>query len=111
MANSNTWAIKVRDLSYKYTDELVLENISFEIKPNNLCALVGPNGSGKSTLIRCIAGLSKPNAGKAEVFCGHENKHHNIGYVPQRLFVSNQFPVSVYETVGTGRVIGQNRWF
>lgn len=42
---------------------LVLDNISFQLKENEIVALLGKSGSGKSTLLRIIAGLTKPTAG------------------------------------------------
>lgn len=44
---------------------LVLEDISFTLKEGEIIALLGKSGSGKSTLLRIIAGLTKPNFGKA----------------------------------------------
>ena len=49
--------IKVKNLNYKYEDEEVLKNISFEIDENEKVILLGSNGSGKSTLLRILAGL------------------------------------------------------
>lgn len=111
MKSDNQWAISVEGLTFSYGEDLVLDDISFKVARKNLCALVGPNGSGKSTLVKCITGLLKPQAGTAEVNCSHHDKHHSIGYVPQRHFVAEQFPVSVYEAVSSGRILGQKKWF
>lgn len=46
-------------------DLLVLENIHFSLKENEIVALLGKSGSGKSTLLRIIAGLIKPTEGTA----------------------------------------------
>ncbi len=45
---------------------VVLDNVNFEIKKNEIVALLGKSGSGKSTLLRIIAGLTRPTSG--EVF-------------------------------------------
>lgn len=40
-----------------------LENVSFELKSGDVCAIVGESGSGKTTLVRLIAGLERPDTG------------------------------------------------
>ena len=52
----------VENLSLKYDDTVVLNDINFEIGDSEILALVGPSGSGKTSLIRCITGLQDPNA-------------------------------------------------
>ncbi|MES2821013.1 MAG: lipid A export permease/ATP-binding protein MsbA [Pseudomonadota bacterium] len=48
--------LQVRDLSFRYpgTDKLVIDNISFDVEPGQMVALVGRSGSGKSTLASLI---------------------------------------------------------
>ncbi len=41
----------------------ILEDISFEVPPNTVVAIVGRSGSGKTTLIKCLAGLLEPTEG------------------------------------------------
>ena len=53
--------------SFKKNEEqdlLVLDNINFSLKENEIVALLGKSGSGKSTLLRIIAGLIKPSGGE-----------------------------------------------
>ncbi|MEO1431496.1 MAG: peptidase domain-containing ABC transporter [Cyanobacteria bacterium J06632_19] len=55
------------NVTFRYHDESktnVLENISFEIKPEQMVALVGRSGSGKTTLSKLILGLYPPSDGK-----------------------------------------------
>ena len=61
--------IIVQNVSKKFfslmnrTEVTVFRNISLEIEPGKITALMGTNGSGKSTLLRLMAGLLKPSAG------------------------------------------------
>lgn len=55
-----TIALKVSDYSVSF-DELLLENVNFEIKSNEKVAIIGPNGTGKTTLLREIFENNNPS--------------------------------------------------
>jgi sulfate transport system ATP-binding protein len=55
--------ISVSSVSKNYGDFQALTDVSVEIAPGSLTALLGPSGSGKSTLLRVIAGLEVPDSG------------------------------------------------
>ena len=61
-------AIEVKNLSYSYLQEknLVLENISFNIKEGEVYGIIGPSGCGKSTLLLALSGLI-PHSIKGDV--------------------------------------------
>lgn len=58
--------IKVDQLSFRYpgTERFVLKDVSLDIRPGSMVAIVGENGSGKSTLIKCLLGLLEPSSGE-----------------------------------------------
>ena len=60
--------VQARNLSIGYSNEVVVADISFELRRGEAIALIGTNGSGKSTLLKTIVGLLPPLAGQLSVF-------------------------------------------
>lgn len=63
--------LKLENVSKKIKKNIVISNISFEVKKGDICGFVGPNGAGKTTLIRLITGLITPTEGEIYI-----NKHN-----------------------------------
>lgn len=83
--------LSVSGLKVKFDSHVVLDDVSFEVKRDSTLAVLGPNGAGKTVLFRTILGLI-PYEGK--VVWAPETK---IGYVPQKLFVGRDIPLTVSE--------------
>ncbi|WDL70552.1 amino acid ABC transporter ATP-binding protein [Helicobacter winghamensis] len=56
--------LRLENIVKKYADNLVLDNVSLEVKKGEVCAILGPSGCGKSTFLRCINGLEFIQGGK-----------------------------------------------
>ena len=100
-------AIHVKNLSYAYGDDPVLDHLSFSVQKGIFFIIIGPNGSGKTTLLKIIAGILKPQNGNLEIlglsFDQYSRKAlaQTIAFVPQTFPVD--FPFTVTELVLMGR--------
>ena len=63
--------LKADSLTVAYGAKTVLHNISLEVQPGEILALIGPNGTGKSTLIRAISGVIDIKSGS--IFANEQN--------------------------------------
>ncbi|MGT2802830.1 ABC transporter ATP-binding protein [Streptococcus henryi] len=59
--------IQTKNLSKKYGDKLVVDNLNLEVPKGSLVAYIGTNGAGKSTTIKMITGLLAPTSGQVVV--------------------------------------------
>jgi len=101
-------AIEINNISFAYENELVLEQVSLDVKERDFLAIIGPNGGGKSTLLKLMLGLLKPDSGTLEVYGKPPSKSLSlIGYVPQNTNVNTDFPIKVIEVVLMGHVGGK----
>ena len=86
----------LENLSIGYNAALASE-ISANVKPGEVIAVLGPSGIGKTTLIRTIAGLVEPIHGDIEL---NVEKRGGLGYIPQKLGLVRH--ASVYHNVNLG---------
>ncbi|MCK1995539.1 ATP-binding cassette domain-containing protein [Peribacillus muralis] len=59
--------LKVQSLTKKIGSATIVDNVSFEIKNNEIFGLLGPNGAGKTTIIRMITGLINRTGGSVMI--------------------------------------------
>ena len=62
-------------ITHRFAGVLALDNVSFDLRPGEIHALLGENGAGKSTLVRVITGALSPDEGRL-VIDGHERRLH-----------------------------------
>ena len=89
----------------EFGKELVLDEVTFSIKPGVLTGVVGPNGGGKTTLFNALVGLQAIVHG--EILINRQNPSHRSGtlsYVPQREQVNWRFPLSVLDVAKLGLI-------
>ncbi len=104
MTTTSTPVISVSDVCFSYGTQEVLHNVSFEIYPNSLVAIVGPNGGGKTTLLKLLLGAELPRYGTISVLgTTPATARQRIGYVPQNTPFDDRFPISVLEVVLMGQ--------
>ncbi|MFF4473539.1 ribosomal protection-like ABC-F family protein [Streptomyces sp. NPDC001599] len=59
--------LSVRSVTKSYGTRIVLDQVSFTVRPGEKVAVIGENGSGKSTLLRLLASVETPDAGEVTV--------------------------------------------
>ncbi len=105
MTQSNS-VLTIRDLSFRYDEQTVLDNINLVVPKGSFLAIVGPNGSGKTTLLKSILGLVKLQKGSIDLFGTPISKFKNwpkIGFVSQKANSFNSgFPATVFEVISSG---------
>ena len=92
--------INFKNVSFTYEKQVVLNNVSFEIKPQSFTAIVGKSGSGKSTIFRLLLRLYK--ADKGTILLDDESIYDytrevyssNVSIVTQKPFI---FDMSIRE--------------
>ena len=94
--------ITIKDLSFAYGDNQVLNNINLEIPAKKFVSFIGPSGMGKTTLMELLIGLNMPNSGAIFIDGKNisdlniKNWRHNIGFVPQEIVLTND---TIYNNV------------
>ena len=106
------YVIEIHNVTFAYTREPVLSNVSLVVPPEEFLGIIGPNGGGKTTLVKLILGLLRPHGGSISVMgTAPQVARSRIGYVPQYpTFSRRDFPISVMDTVLLGRLGQDSRW-
>ena len=64
--------LKVKDINVYYGKIHALKNVSFEVRPGEVVALIGANGAGKSTTLKTVSGMMHSRTGSIE-FLGEDS--------------------------------------
>ncbi len=99
------YKIQLKNLTLRYSNDLVIDSVNWDIEVGSYNVLVGSNGSGKSTLIKALLNLIEPNEGSIKYFSNSSeitNSEHiakNFGYIPQFSSIKKTFPITVREII------------
>jgi iron complex transport system ATP-binding protein len=98
--------LTAQDVSVTLAGRAVMKNISLELSPGHLVALVGPNGAGKTTLLRALAGLLPSDGaihvhGEALSALSLRERARRFAYLPQGHIV--HWPLPARDIVALGR--------
>ena len=106
-------SISISNLTKKYGEQVVLNNISFELGAGEVVGFLGPNGAGKTTTMKILAGALAYSSGSVKI-CGLEVKENSlltksqVGYLPElnplytEMYVK-EYLLFVAETYGLGK--------
>ena len=89
--------IEADKVTKAYSDNILVEGMTFSLPRGGIVGIIGPNGAGKTTLFRMIIGQEKPDAGTIRV--GESVK---LAYVEQRRETLDP-KKTIWETISGGR--------
>jgi ATP-binding cassette subfamily B protein len=98
--------IAVKNLEFSYSEQEVLNGVTFSVEEGKFITVTGVSGSGKSTLLKLIAGLYIPSSGSIHINGRNINNYplnllrEIVSYVPQDAFLFNS---SIVENIRLGR--------
>lgn len=92
--------ITISNLSKKFSNNLVVNNINIKIKQGEIVGLLGPNGAGKTTSLRMIAGVLPPSKGSVQIdgqdIAINNSLKKNIGFLPENNPLYDDLTVEEY---------------
>lgn len=85
----NNWAINVKNLTKKFGNKTVVNNIDLQVPKGKIYGFLGPNGSGKTTTIRMLCGLLTPDGGEGtclgfDILKQSKIIRKKVGYMTQK---------------------------
>jgi len=106
--------IHIEGVSKTFGDQRALDDVTLEIEPGEVHALVGENGSGKSTLIKILSGFHQPDKGSRVTVAGEpldlgkpaESHRRGMRFVHQNLGIIEEFDAVDNMGIGSGYLTG-----
>ncbi|MEZ4860711.1 MAG: ABC transporter ATP-binding protein [Caldilineaceae bacterium] len=101
-----TWSIEFRHVSFSYNDEPVLHDLSFQVAPGEMVALVGATGAGKTTISRLVERFYDPQAG-AVLVSGHDLRSLDLDFLRRNIAAVMQDVFLFHGTVRQNILFGR----
>jgi ABC-type cobalamin/Fe3+-siderophores transport system ATPase subunit len=98
--------LQTTQLSLAYGQQVVLEDVSVDIRAGEFWFCLGPNGAGKTTLLQAMLGGLRPYKGRLWRD-SHVASRQHMGFVPQRCDLNPALPTTIREFVTLGAVGAQ----
>ena len=81
-------SVRIKNLTKTYGDQVVLDNISFDVGKSEILGFLGPNGAGKTTTMKIITGALFPDSGEVQVsgfdvFDNVQEVKNRVGYLAE----------------------------
>lgn len=106
LLNVTNGAIEIKNLKFKYSKKLVLDDVSLDIRPGEKVGLVGLSGAGKTTLVNLLMRLYNPTSGQILIdgqditTVSQDSLRENIAFIPQEPTMFNR---SLHDNIAYGR--------
>ncbi len=114
--NNEEVLLKVKNLKKSFNKNVVLKNVSFDVKEGETKVIIGPSGTGKSTLLSCINMLIQPDDGEILLRGVDVTRAKDLNKIRQRIgFVFQDFGLFNHLTalrnvmIGLTKVKGLNK--
>ena len=99
--------IEIQNLCVKYSENVALENINFNVYRGEFLGIIGPNGGGKTTFVKAILDLVEKSSGDIRILGSADARSRGaVGYVPQSSLANRAFPITAAEVVLSARLKG-----
>ena len=96
--------LSVKNLTVKLDDQIIIDDLTFDVTKGENLAIIGPNGSGKTVLLRTMLG-NVPHDGKISWA-----QNIRIGYVPQKIEADRHLPINLVNLLhAKANVLGLNK--
>jgi zinc transport system ATP-binding protein len=90
--------LDLQQVSYIENGKILLEDIQLKLNRGEIVSIIGPNGAGKTTLVKIALGLLHATGGKV-----HRKADLRIGYMPQKLHIDPNFPLTARRFLTLGQ--------